>query len=57
MIPGRDGGASIARALLEGGADASLADKAGQTALQHAQKRGLGAVVEMLNERAVSTAR
>ncbi len=50
QIPGRDGGEGIVQALLSKGADATLADKSGLTALQRAQKAKLDVVTRLLEQ-------
>ncbi|MBC7808242.1 MAG: ankyrin repeat domain-containing protein [Akkermansiaceae bacterium] len=52
QIPGRDGGAAITEALLAHGADTTLTDKKGQTALARAQDAKLDAVVGLLEKKA-----
>jgi hypothetical protein len=48
QIPGRDGGEGIVQALLARGADTTLADKSGLTALQRAQSAKLDVVTRLL---------
>jgi len=47
-LPGFDGGAAIAKALISRGADVNVADKSGLTALKRAQDKKLAAVAELL---------
>jgi len=57
QIPGRDGGAGIVNALVAHGADTTLMDKSGVTALQRAQSLKLDAVIGVLQQPVRSAAR
>jgi hypothetical protein len=50
QIPGRDGGEGIVQALLAKGADTTVVDKSGLTALQRAQKVKLDVVTRLLDQ-------
>jgi ankyrin repeat protein len=47
-LPGKDGGAGIARLLLDRGANATLADAKGETPLKRAQSAGLSVLAGLL---------